>query len=185
MGINLKKRMPINLNVSGSGGTFYEYEITDDNGVVLLRKERSGLLNGDIPAALDIIMGAIATEPDTQASDIVFSDVTDTTMTVSWTNGTGANRLVLAHEGAAVDSTPENFSEVYEADAAFGDGSEIGTDNFVVYIGNGDSVAITGLTAETEYHFRAFEFNGTGLSANYNSDTATGNPASQATDAEA
>lgn len=175
----------VELNVSGPNGAFYEYQITDENGVILLRKERDWLLNGNIEAALDIIMAAVATSPETQASDIVFSSVDPTDMTVSWTNGDGANRIVLAHEGAEVDSAPVNFSEVYEADAVFGDGSEIGTGNFVVYIGNGDSVDVTGLTAETEYHFQVFEFNGTGLSANYNTAVATGNPASQETDPEA
>src|SRR5215203_2966327 len=47
-----------------------------------------------------------ATEPTVQASTIVFSNVGATSMTVSWTNGNGSSRLVLAREGSPVDAAP-------------------------------------------------------------------------------
>jgi endonuclease G len=65
-----------------------------------------------------------AAEPTVQASNVVFSNVGATSMTVSWTNGNGSSRLVLARQSAAVDAAPADGT-AYTANAAFGSGSEI------------------------------------------------------------
>ncbi len=119
------------------------------------------------------------TAPNTQAGNIGFSNVAQGRMDVSWTRGNGDRVLVVARQGAAVGSDPVDGTS-YTADAAFGSGSEIGTGNFVVYKGTGTGVTVTGLTAETDYHFRAYEFNDT-YTEKYNTDTATDNPNNQRT----
>ncbi len=121
-------------------------------------------------------------EPTTQASSITFSSVSSNAMTVSWTNGNGANRLVLAHSGSAVDANPVDFTS-YTANAAFGSGTQIGTGNYVVYSGNSNSVAVTGLSASTTYYFRVYEYNSSGTQADFDTASATNNPNSQATSA--
>ena len=65
-----------------------------------------------------------APEPTTQASNIGFSNIGATSMTVSWTNGNGAGRLVLARQGSPVDAAPVDGTS-YTANSAFGSGSEI------------------------------------------------------------
>jgi endonuclease G len=65
-----------------------------------------------------------AAEPTVQASNLIFSNVGATSMTVSWTNGNGSARLVLAREGSPVDAAPEDGT-AYTANAAFGSGSQI------------------------------------------------------------
>jgi hypothetical protein len=95
-------------------------------------------------------------------------------MKVSWTRGSGDKVLVVAHQGAAVDGSPANETD-YTANAAFRSGSQIGTGNYVVYKGTGTNVTVTGLTADTSYHFRAYEFNDT-INSKYDTDAATGNP---------
>lgn len=120
----------------------------------------------------------IATPPATQASNIVFSGVTDTQMTLSWTNGNGARRTVLAHAGATVNANPANATS-YTANAAFGAGTQIGVGNYVVYDGTGSSVTVGGLTAATVYYYEVYEYNGSGVTAGYNTTTAANNPASQ------
>ena len=88
--------------------------------------------------------------PTTQASAINFTSKTATTMTVNWTNGNGASRIVLMRSGSAVSSLP--FMTIgYTANAAFGSGTQLGTGNYVVYQGTGSSVVVTGLTANTTY----------------------------------
>jgi endonuclease G, mitochondrial len=69
-----------------------------------------------------------ATEPTVQASNVLFSNIGATSMTVSWTNGNGTSRLVLAREGAPVDAAPADGT-AYTANAAFGSGSEIAPSN--------------------------------------------------------
>ncbi len=108
----------------------------------------------------------LAVEPTIQASNLTFSSVGLNSMTLSWTNGNGANRIVVARSGSAVNSHTVDGS-VYSPNSIFGNGSQIGTGNFVVYSGSGNSVTVTGLTANTTYHFAVCEFNGSGISTNY------------------
>jgi hypothetical protein len=79
-----------------------------------------------------------------------------------------------------VDSFPVDGTS-YSYSTNFGSGSEIGTSNFVVWIGAGQPARISALTRDVVYHFRLFEFNGSGATANYNTNAAAGNPISQTT----
>lgn len=111
-----------------------------------------------------------ASEPTVQASNVTFSNISATSLTVSWTNGNGQSRLVLARQGAAVDAVPVDGTS-YTPNAAFGSGSQItgGSSgvNYVVFAGAGNSVNITGLQPSTSYHFAVFDFNGFNASTNY------------------
>jgi endonuclease G, mitochondrial len=179
-------------------------------------------------------------EPTVQASNVVFSNVAATSLTVSWTNGNGTARLVLAKQGSPVDAAPADGT-AYNANPSFGSGSELsstnapatstlkgavvsvstttaaptlksraaaagsklrsvlttavltiqkrgtistptqstptvaaaGGGNFVVHAGAGNSVTVTNLQPNTTYHFAVFEFNGSGVTADY----LTTNPA--------
>ncbi|WOK09370.1 choice-of-anchor D domain-containing protein [Imperialibacter roseus] len=117
-------------------------------------------------------------EPSTQASNIVFSNVAASQMTLTWTNGNGTSRLVIVKQGSAVNSNPVDLTS-YTANAVFGSGSQIGTGNYVVYKGTGNTVTISSLTAGNTYHVRVYEYRGTAGSENYKVTTATGNPASK------
>jgi hypothetical protein len=97
--------------------------------------------------------------PTIQASDIIFSDVTSSSMTISWTNGDGTNRIVLMKAVDPVDSDPV-FGTTYTASNFFGNGSEIGAGNFVVFNGTGNSVTVLNLDAKTTYHVAIYEFSG-------------------------
>lgn len=95
--------------------------------------------------------------PTIQASDIIFSDVTGSSFTISWTPGDGTNRLVLLKEGSAVDDDPADGTS-YTASNIFGNGSQTGTGNYVVYNGTGSSVTVMNLEANTVYHAAVYEF---------------------------
>lgn len=116
----------------------------------------------------------LAAEPTLDPSSPVFSNITSTGFNLSWTNGNGTQRLILLREGSSVNSLPADGT-TYNAGAAFGAGSQIGTGNFVVYKGNGNSVQITGLKPNTIYHLSIVEFNGGPATENYRSAGATGN----------
>jgi gliding motility-associated-like protein len=118
--------------------------------------------------------------PTTQASNISFSNVTTSQMDISWTNGNGTNRIVVAREGNTVSSNPTNLNS-YSANSAFGVGDALGSGNFVVYKGNGNSFTFTGLSDGTTYHLRVYEYNGANELEVYLQSTAVGNPASQTT----
>ena len=111
-------------------------------------------------------------EPTTQTSGIVFSSIAATSFSISCTKGNGARRIILLHAGSAVDSDPAD-NTTYTANSVFGSGTQIGSGNYVVYKDTGSTVAITGLTANTTYYAKIYEFNGTGGTENF----LTTNPA--------
>ncbi|HBF88340.1 MAG TPA: hypothetical protein DDX39_06820 [Bacteroidales bacterium] len=93
----------------------------------------------------------------TQVSSLIFSNISDASFSLSWTSGDGDHRLVVVKQGSAVTSEPNN-NTTYVASANFGSGSDIGTNEFVVYAGTGNSVTISGLDPETTYYVGIFEF---------------------------
>lgn len=119
--------------------------------------------------------------PLTQANTIVFGAVTDVSIDLSWTNGNGANRIVVAKQGGAPASTPSDGTS-YTASSVFGSGDIIGAGEFVVYNGSSNSVSVTGLSAGTTYFFQVFEYNCSCTFAVYNTSTAVDNPNSTTTD---
>jgi len=80
-------------------------------------------------------------------------------ITLSWTNGSGEGRLVVAKEASEVTAVPANLS-AYTANAAFGNGPQLANGEYVVYAGPGNFVTVTGLTPGKNYHFAVFEFSG-------------------------
>jgi hypothetical protein len=98
-------------------------------------------------------------EPTIQASAFGSSSITTNSATVSWVRGNGdAGVIVLARAASDVNADPVN-NTVYTANPVFGNGSQIGTGNYVVYKGSGTSVNVTGLTAGTTYFFAVYEYN--------------------------
>ena len=114
------------------------------------------------------------TPPSTQVSALGFTSTSSTSTTLGWTNGSGANTIVVAKSGSAVNSDPVSGT-TYTANATFASGTQIGTGNYVVYSGTGTSVAITGLSAATTYHFAVYTFDSSGASSCYKISGATAN----------
>lgn len=104
---------------------------------------------------------ATLSAPTTGVSGLAFSNVTGSSMQISWTNGSGTARLVVIREGSPVSGTPSNLSS-YSASTVYGFGSQIGTGNYVVYSSTGSQVTVTNLTPATTYHVEIFEYNGSG-----------------------
>ena len=96
--------------------------------------------------------------PTTNASNFTFTDSKCDSYTINWTSGDGANRIVVMSTSAIVNS-PSNQTN-YLGNSAFGSGETIGAGEFVVYNGNGNSVAVTNLTVATTYYISVFEYNG-------------------------
>lgn len=131
-------------------------------------------LSLDLTSTGFIITGGDAGDllpPNVQPSDIQFINVTANSMTIEWTNGDGTGRIVLARSESAVDSGPVD-DVIYTADDDFsGAPDEIGTDNFVVYTGSGNSFNLTGLDQNTRYYFTIYEYNSIGPKISYLSTT--------------
>ena len=95
-------------------------------------------------------------EPTTQTTNLVATPGIGE-VTLSWTKGNGAKRIIVARETVAVTATPTDGT-TYTANSTLGAGQAISTGQFVVYDGAGTSVTITGLTPSSTYHFAAYEY---------------------------
>jgi hypothetical protein len=75
-----------------------------------------------------------------------------------WNNGNGGKRIVIAKKGSAVTARPVDRT-IYTANAGFGQGYQIASNEFVVFNGTSNEVNLTGLEIGANYHFAVFEYN--------------------------
>lgn len=115
-------------------------------------------------------IGSFYTAPTTQASNVLFSGVTGTGMTVSWTNGSGDGALVLMFAGSAVTGAPADGTYSYIASTTYGSGTSI-PNGFTIYKGAGSSVTVSGLTNGTTYHVAVFASAGASTTSGVNQGT--------------
>jgi len=141
------------------------YEYTSNGG--------GGYYYQPTPAANNVT--TIKGEPTTQATNVSFSSVLANSLTTTWARGNGDGVIVIARASGAVNDFPDDGT-TYSASATFGSGTQLGTGNYVIYIGTGTSVNLSGLTDGTYYEIRAFEYNNSGTNINYKTSTATNNP---------
>lgn len=121
--------------------------------------------------ALTLFIGTLFTNisaqtPTTSAVNVAFADVLCNRVTVSWTNGNGSARVVVARKGSAVSTLPSN-NNYYLAKDSFGQGHQFSTTEYVVFNGTGNSVTVKNLESNTTYYFSVFEYNGSGTVFNY------------------
>ncbi|MCG9879601.1 MAG: T9SS type A sorting domain-containing protein [Bacteroidia bacterium] len=115
--------------------------------------------NTSNPARTNFTTSVAFLPPTNSASNITFADTRVSQTTIKWTKGNGEKRLVLIREGSAVNQVPADSTPYFD-NSAYGSGSEIGTGNYVLYNGTGDSVIATNLKSGTTYHIAIFEYNG-------------------------
>lgn len=130
-------------------------------------------------------LNVIAAEPTTQATNITWISWSSSWIKFMWTNGNGARRIVVAQQATSYGGANPTDGQSYTANPVFGNGSQISTGYFVVFnntsTGTTDSITVTGLTPNTSYSFKVFEYNGTASSSNYLTSNGTNNPRTRKT----
>ena len=157
------------LTITGTAGSNHQFKVDTTGGSTRWTPTVSKLFDV-LPAA-----------PSTQATNIIFTNIEPTGMTISWTNGNGAKRIVVMKpESLLLPSEMPVNGETYYANSILGAGSNIG-DASVIYNGAGNTVNVTGLAPNTTYFIYVFEYFGVDANENYRTSAAAGNPRSQAT----
>lgn len=97
--------------------------------------------------------------PTTQASALASTLVGQRSLSLSWTAGTGARRLVVISDAPIVDPVSGSGSAITANTVYSGTGQQIVLD------GTGTSVSITGLTCGTTYYTAVYDYNRCGSAA--------------------
>ncbi len=111
------------------------------------------------PAIVAKASSSTLSAPTVTSSSFFANNITGNALQLTWTRGDGANRLIIARAGAAVDVLPADLSNP-SSNPNFGSGTNYGGGNFAVYEGNSDNVNLTNLEPGTTYYFAFFESNG-------------------------
>ena len=98
--------------------------------------------------------------PTHNATAMNFSNVTTQSMNVNWTNGSGDGRVLIMRSGGVPNKFPLDGTD-------YTTGQDLGGGNLVVYSGTGTSAAVSGLTLNTNYQFRLYEFKKNANTGNY------------------
>jgi hypothetical protein len=157
---------------TGTGTTYESYAATVSGSNPYTALQSAGTFTTVGTSGASFVTGNIvnvATEPTTQSA-ITFGAVTNNSVVVNFSGGDGAKRIVVARTasdpssngGAPVDATS------YTDNANFGSGTQIGTSNYVVYAGTGNTVTVTGLSTATTYYFAVYEYNDNNTSSQEN-----------------
>lgn len=155
------------LNIENNGFYYFAWTYTGVGG----SSNGQGTAIDNLKLTLN---SGVVSPPTTQASNITFSSVQSSQMTVNWTSGNGAKRIVKMNTLNSFtnpgDGTDPTANTVYS-----------GSGEQVVYNNNSNTVTVTGLNANTTYWYRVYEYNGSGTGTKYLTSEATNNPNSQAT----
>ncbi len=102
-------------------------------------------------------------------SGLNFTSIAATTMTVNWIPGSGSTgSVVVVRAGSPINLQPVN-GVTYTGNASFGAGSDLGSSNYVVYVGSGNSVTVNNLAPGTKYYVAVYSYGGPAGSPVYNS----------------
>lgn len=111
------------------------------------------------------IGGSYATEPASNPTTLSFSNIKAWKMTPRWTTTAADGYLVLRSLGTPVTDAPTD-GVIYDK------GQGIGSSK-VFYVGNGDSVKVQEMVANTTYYYAVFAYNGVGAYTNYKQSAPT------------
>ena len=168
------------LTFTDFSGNYSSPDLTTTPIYVVVNSSTVGAKSGDLTisgggdptdATVNLTGSVIAAEPSTIGT-ITFGTTTSSSAVVNFTSGNGAKRILVVRQGSAVNSNPVDGT-VYTASATFGSGAQLGTGNYVAYIGTGNTVTVNGLSASTTYHFAVYELNDGGVPAAANYLTST------------
>ena len=112
------------------------------------------------------VESSFQTEPSGQPTNLQFTDVGYTKMTINWTAGSGDGALVVMY-GDPPDLGDPGDGTVYAASSDFSSPGDPIANGYVVYSGPANSVAINGLTGNTTYYVKIYEYSGSGSGINY------------------
>ncbi len=114
--------------------------------------------------------------PPTPCSNLVTTLNADFSMTLTWSPGTNADNseatsFVVGRDGAPVNQQPP-YGFLSTANSQFGQGTDLGGGNFVLFRGAGNTVTVTGLRPGDIYYFAVYDYSGSSTTKVFDLETA-------------
>jgi hypothetical protein len=116
------------------------------------------------------ISGGVPPSPTTGL--VTAYNPTNDVLTLTWTPGTNSNgsastSFVVVREGAPVSAQPY-FGILTTASSVFGQGTDLGGGNYLVYRGVGNTVSVTGLDPGAVYYAAVYGYSGSSTTKSFN-----------------
>ena len=122
---------------------------------------------------LDATNVTLGTPPASPAGTPTIVNNPDGTATLAWTNAPGSvGSIVVMHGGGPVTAQPVQ-GNTYIANSQVGLGTDLGGGNYVVYIGSGTTVTVSGLHNLITYYATVYSYSGAGGTTSYNTSGAS------------
>jgi hypothetical protein len=156
------------VTINQSGGS-----VASTTVYVRLNAASSGIYSGTLThtstgatdQTINLNGSAINAAPTTQ-SVLSVTAATANSLTFSMNGGNGEGRILVAST-AAVSFVPTDAIAATGVNANWTLATDQGSSNKIVFDGSGTSVTVSGLTANTIYHFAVYEYNGSTTTINY------------------
>lgn len=114
--------------------------------------------------------------PPPNAASSLIINTNPNVLALSWTPGPGSAGSVVVMRAGQPTSMQPNYGNTYTGNASFGNGSNLGESNYVVFAGAGNSVTVTNLTPGVRYYATVYSYTGSGAATVYNlADAPTAN----------
>ena len=158
---NTDTQVPGGITGLTTGTTYYVYSVAVDPST----NTSTVRSNNATTSCAAVNVTAAAIDDNTTSADL------------TWTNsGCFDEVLIVVRAGSAVTATPTGNGSGYTANAAFGSGTQIVTNEYVVYKGNGSSTTVNNLVSGTVYYYKIFTRKGTSWSSGVELMEGAGSP---------
>ena len=141
---------------------------------------KKGKISGEIKS---INFLTLAAEPINQASQIAFKNTTDSSISMTWSNGSGYGRIILVRKDTFPSFPKDGI--VYVQNSSYGDLHSQIDNNGTYIVGNFTKYNSNNLTVTKlgygNYYFQVFEYNGENENINYLLKSGFYNPRSKYT----
>lgn len=137
----------------GTGATTNSYSPPNFAGTNIQYRLKVTCANGGGVAYSDVTSVNNQAAPVTQATALTIVNPAATAFTATWTGGSGGRRYVVVSTSPIVDPVSGSAIPAYTASTTFAN-----TGQQLVYDGTGTSVTVTGLTCNTPYYIKVYEY---------------------------
>lgn len=91
--------------------------------------------------------------PTTQVTNATAANLAYTSATINWTNGNGNRRVVLLSDSPTITDPVDGNAAALVANAVYA-----GSGEQIIYDGTGATVNVTGLSSDTQYYVKVYEY---------------------------